>query len=427
MGSNAFTKEEKVLFAEQVVEAEDALSTAGLIDTKRMDLTDQQRGGDSFWIPRPYIQTSHDGLDQSANFAGKVQLSVPIRVNNMKSANSELDGLELRDALQEKRLFKSGLQKLASDINLSVINTINRWGSLFIAKTGASTGFDEVADVATLLDQNGVPAGDRCLLMNPRDYRGAAGELSKASRSLIGDISTKALRQAYVGELAGIDTFRQQYTKNLAAAAGGAGLTMSTLVAGGNVYVPAATSDDGDGLQNIDSRKQQVTLSSNTSVAVGDRFTLADVYNVHPITKESTGELKSFVVVEIPAGSATDIVISPPFISDLSTSEGGQQYQNCYDASPAANTAIVFLNIDDAPQNYFFHKEAICLTPSQIVMPSDAGMSMMTATLKNGIVVVALKQAAIGPAKVQYRLTARWGVTVLAPEMVGSLAFNQVP
>ena len=427
MGSNAFTKEEKVLFAEQVVEAEDALSMAGLVDTKRMDLTDQQRGGDSFWIPRPYIQTSYDGLDQSTNFAGKVQLSVPVRVNNMKSALSELDGLELRDALQEKRLFKAGLEKLASDINLSVINTINRWGSLFIAKTGAASGFDDVADIATLLDQNGVKASDRQLVLNPRDYRDMASDLSKASRSLIGDISTKALRQSYVGELAGMETFRQQYTKNQAAAAGGAGLTMSTLFAGGNVWTPIATLDSGDGVQNVDSRRQQVALSSNTGVAVGDRFTLADCFNVHPITKESTGELKTFVVVELVAGSITDVVISPPFISALSPGEGGKQYQNVADGSPAANTALVFLNVDAAPQNYFFHKEAICLTPSQIMMPEDAGMSKMTATLKNGIVVVALKQAAIGPAKVQYRLTARWGVTVLAPEMVGSIAFNQVP
>ena len=424
MGANAFTKEEKVLFAEQVVEADDALDMAGLIDVKRMDLTDQQRGGDEFWIPAPYIQTSHDGLDQSANFVGKVQQSVPVRVNQMKSALSALDGLELRDALQERRLFKAGMEKLASDINLSVITTINRWGSLYSQKTGAASGFNDLADVATLLDQNGVKAGDRCYVANPRDYRLMASDLSKADRSLIGDISTKALRQSFVGELAGINTYRQQYTLNQAAAAGSS-LTINTLAAGGNIYTPIATSDDGDGIVNVDSRKQQVTLSSNTGVAVGDRFTIADVFNVHPITKESTGELKPFVVVSIPTGSSTDIVISPPIISAQDETEGGRQYKNCLNDGPLSNNAIVFLNVAAAPQNYFFHKEAICITPSQIVAPEDVGWARMSATLKNGIVVVAMKQGDINTTKVKYRLTARWGVSVLAPQMVGAQAFNQ--
>ena len=427
MGSNAFTKEEKVLFAEQVVAAEDALDMAGLIGTKKMDAQDAQRSGDTVWIPRPYIQTSYDGLDQSANFAGKVQLSVPMRINNMKSALFELDALELRDALADKNLFTASMEKLASDINLSIISQINRWGSLFVAKTGAASGFADLADVSTLLDQNGVKAANRSIVLNPADYRDMAEDLAKASRSLIGDISVKALRQAFVGELSGVSTYRQQYTKNLTAAAGGAGLTASTLFAGGNVWTPVSTLDTGDGIQNVDSRRQQIVLSSNTNVAVGDRFTLADVFNVHPITKESTGVLKSFVVVELVSGSATDIVISPPIISQLSPGEGGRQYQNCVDNSPAANTALVFLNIDTAPQNYFFHKDAIVLTPSMIAMPEDAGMAKMTASLSNGVQLVALKQGSIGPAKVQYRLTARWGVTVLAPEMVGSLAFNQVP
>lgn len=424
MGANSFGKQEQTLFAESVVGAEDSLSAAGLIKIKRQSLEDQQRSNDAFWVTKPYIQTSHDGLDQSANFAGKVQMMVPVRVNYMKSALFDLDGLELRDALQDRSIYKASMEKLASDINLSVITTINKWGSLFVKKSGAATGFTDMADVSTLLDQNGVPDMDRVCLWNPRDYRDAASDLSKASRTLTGEISTRALRQGYLGELDRIQTYRMQYTKNLAAAAG-SGLTISTLAGGGNIYVPRSTSDDGDGILNVDSRKQQVTLSANTGVLVGDRFTVADVENVHPITKESTGELKTFVVVEIPTGSATDVVISPPLITAQGGTEGEKQYQNCVNNGPVSNAALVFLNTTAAPQNYFFHSDAICLTPSQIVMPEDAGMAVMKATMKNGITLVAMKQGGIGPAKVQTRVTARWGVNVLVPEMVGSIAFGQ--
>lgn len=424
MGSNAFSKQETVDFTDFVVKAEDALDAAGLIKTKTMSLEDQQRANDTLWLPRHQIQTSHDGLDVSDKFAGKAQLSVPVRINNMKTAVFDLDGLELRDAMQEKDLFKGSTEKLASDINLSVMTQINRWGSLCVPKSGNSTGFADVADVATLLDQNGVPQGDRVLLYNPRDYRGAAADLSKADRSLIGDISTRALRQSFVGELAGIDTYRQQYTLNQTAQA--ATPTISTLAASSNNYVPRATSSDGDGILNVDSRKQQVTLSSNTGLVAGDRFTIDGIENVHPITKQSTGSLKTFVIVETVAGSATDVVISPPLITAAGGTEPEKQYQNCLASSTSATAAVNFLNTVAAPQNYFFHRDAVLLVPSQIVLPSDAGMAVMKLTgPKSGITFVAAKQGNVGAGKVQFRVTARWGVTVTAPEMVGSLAFGQ--
>jgi hypothetical protein len=425
MGANSFTKEEKVLFAEQVLALEDMLSAAGLIRLRKTNPTDLARGADTMWIPRPYIMTSYDGLDQSDNFTGKTQLSIPIRVNRHKVAPFSLDGLELRDALQERRLFDGALEKLASDINLSVIDTLSTYSSLTVARSGAATGFDDLAACSVLMDQNGVPASKRVALINAKDYVPMAGELSKASRTLMGDISPKALQRAYVGDLADISTFRMQYTRNRAAAAGSGAITITTLAAGVNTYIPRSTESTGDGTQNIDSRKQQVTLSSNTSVAVGDRFTIDDVYNVHPITKESTGVLKTFVVVALVSGSATDVVISPPLISGLDGSEASAQYQNCYVASPNAADDIDWLNIAAAQENYFFHEDAISLCPSLIAFPEDAGWVKMSATTKNGLQVSMLKQGAIGPGKVQYRSDVRWGVNAENPEAIGCLLFSQ--
>lgn len=427
MGQNSFTKEEKVLFAEQVLALEDALSAAGLIRLRRMNPTDLARGGDTVWIPRPYIMTSYDGLDQSGNFEGKTQLSIPLRVNRLKSVPFNLDGLELRDALQERRLFDGALEKLASDINLSVIDTLSLNSSLSVMRTGAASGFDDLAACSVMLDQNGVPSDKRVAMINPADYVNMASDLSKASRSLIGDISTKALRQAFVGELAGINTYRMQYTKRRAAAAGSGSITINTTAAGGNTYIPRSTESTGDGIQNIDSRRQTVTLSSNTSVAAGDRFTIDDVYNVHPITKESTGVLKTFVVISVVSGSSTDVVISPPLISGLDGGEASAQYQNCYVATAASNSDIDWLNVDAAPENYFFHEDAISLSPSLIAFPEDAGWVKMTATTKNGLQVSMLKQGDAKTGKVFYRSDVRWGVNAENPEAMGVMLFNQVP
>jgi hypothetical protein len=427
MGQNSFTKEEKVLFAEQVLALEDALSAAGLIRLRRMNPTDLARGGDTVWIPRPYIMTSYDGLDQSANFTGKTQLSIPLRVNRQKSVPFALDGLELRDALQERRLFDGAMEKLASDINRSVIETLSLNSSLTVTRSGAASGFDDMAACSVMLDQNGVPADKRVALVNPADYVAMSSDLSKASRSLIGDISTRALRQAFVGELAGLNTYRMQYTNQLTAAAGNAAITINTLAAGGNTYVPKSTESTGDGIQNIDSRRQRVSLSSNTNVKAGDRFSIDDVYNVHPITKQSTGELKTFVVISVVSGSGTDVVISPPLISGLDGSEAGKQYKNCEVAVAAANSDLNWLNASTRMENYFFHEDAISMSPSLIAFPEDAGWVKMTATTKNGLQVSMLKQGAIGTGKVLYRSDVRWGVNAENPEAMGVLLFNTTP
>lgn len=425
MGQNSFSKEEQTLFVEQTLALEDMLDAAGLVRTRRLDNTGLERSADTVWIPRPYIMPSYEGLDQSANFTGKTQLSIPLRVNRHKSVPFSLDGYELRDALQQKRLFDGAVQKLASDINLSVIDTLSLNASLCVTRTGAASGFADLAQCSVMLDQNGVPSQDRISMINSKNYVGMADELSKASRTLTGDISTKALRESFVGRLANLDTFAQQYTKRLTVAAGSGSLTINTLAAGGNTYIPRSTESTGDGTQNIDSRRQTVTLSSNTGVKAGDRFTIDDVYNVNPTTKQNTGALKTFVVVSLVAGSSTQVVISPPLISNLDGGEASKQYQNCVVDVPASNSDIDWLNIATTEENYFFHRDSISLSPSMLEFPGDAGWSKMTATTKQGITIVMLKQGGIGPGKVNYRGDILWGVNAEVPEAMGCLLFNQ--
>jgi hypothetical protein len=50
---------------------------------------------------------------------------------------------------------------------------------------------------------------------------------------------------------------------------------------------------------NVDNRYQTVTVSSTTGVVAGDAFTIDGIEAVHHITKRSTGELKTFRVIEV--------------------------------------------------------------------------------------------------------------------------------
>lgn len=100
------------------------------------------------------------------------------------------------------------------------------------------------------------------------------------------------------------------------------------------------------------------TASAANRVKAGDVFTIANVYSVNPITKQSTGRLQQFVATADAAsdgsGNAT-LSISPSIVTSGTT-------QNV-DAAPADNAALTFLSpvSTQAAHNVIFHKDAFTL------------------------------------------------------------------
>jgi len=422
--ANAFSKEEKVAFDDMLEGFEDALVLSKLVRKHASDQTMMARTNDVFWRPQPYIARSFDGPDQTLNFANQTQLSVPSTIGFRKSSPWQMSDTELRDALQEGRLGDAAKQKLASDINRSILDVVSNQGSLFVKRSAAATGFDDVAAVEAILNEQGIPMGDRNLALSTRDYNAMAGELSKASRSFGNEISDKALRAAFVGSLAGIDTYKLDYANRKAAAAGGAGLTINTLVAGANFYTPKATSAATTGEQgNVDNRFQTITISSTTSVAAGDAFTIAGLEACHHITKQSTGSLKTFRVISV--ASATTLVICPPIVSGQGATPAELQYQNVVGATLASNSAIVFLNTVVGALNPFWCKDSIEILPGRIALPENAGIEVIRGSTDQGIELVMQKAADINTGQIKYRVDVLYGVVNLQPQMTGVIMFSQ--
>ena len=111
---NAFNKEEIVAFDQMLEGFQDQLVLSKLVNKYRIGDTESVRANDTIWRPMPYIATSYDGMDQTANFKDKTQLAVPATIGYKKSSPFVLDASELRDMLQEKRLGEAAKNKLAS-------------------------------------------------------------------------------------------------------------------------------------------------------------------------------------------------------------------------------------------------------------------------------------------------------------------------
>lgn len=420
--TNAFSKEEKVAFDNVIEGFQDALVLSKLVTVYNTDSATMERTNNVIWRPMPYIAQSFNGTDMTSNFKDYTQLSVPATIGYNKSAPMALTATEMRDALQEGRLGEAARKKLASDINVAVNSVAANQGTLFVKRSAAATGFDDVALCEAIMNEQGVPDYDRYLALSTRDYNGMAGNL--ASRTLDNSKSLNAYDRAFVGRVASFDTFKLDYGVSKTAAAGGGSLTIDTRSSASNYYTPVATSTATTGeTSNVDNRYQTITISSTTSVAAGDAFTIANVYACHHITKGSTGQLKTFRVISVP--SSTTLVISPPIISNQGTTDAEAEYQNCIVSSTSASAAIVFLNTVTGSMNPFWQKDAIEILPGRYAVPTNAGAAVMRAATDQGIEVVMTKQYDINTMKTFIRYDVLFGVVNKQPEMSGIMMFSQ--
>lgn len=422
--ANAFSKEEIVAFEDILEGFNDALILSKNINVYNTNGVTMERARDTIWRPQPYIAQSFDrviGTSIAGDVSTMTQLSVPSTLGFNKCSAWQMNALELRDALQEGRLGDSAKQKLASDINLSVMDLAAAQGTLVVDVATAPGTYDDVALCDSIMNEQGVMAGDRYLALSSRDYNGMAGNLAVATRSFTGTKSANAYERSFVGEVASFQTYKLDYANRCAA--NSASRTIATN--GAQVrYVPQATTTSTGGVLNVDNRYQTVTVSSTTGITAGDAFTITGIEAVHHITKRSTGALKTFRVISVDSG--TTMTISPPIIgANSSPTDAELQYKNVQVVSTSATASLNFLNTTASNINPFWHKDSIELLPGRYAVPDGAGVDVLRASTDQGIELVMTKKFDPLTFQTLYTLDTLYGVVMTNPEMAGILLFNQ--
>jgi hypothetical protein len=423
--ANAFSKEEIVAFENILEGFNDALILSKNINVYNTNGVTMERARDTMWRPQPYIAQSFTrtiGSTIASDVQTMTQLSVPSTLGFSPCSAWQMDALELRDALQEDRLGAAAKQKLASDINLSVMDLAAAQGTLVVDVATAAGDYDDIALCDSIMNEQGVMAEDRYLALSSRDYNGMAGNLAIATRSFTGNKSANAYERSYVGPVAGFETYKLDYANRCNANSA----TRTIATNGAQVrYVPKATTSSVAGVLNVDNRYQTVTVSSTTGILAGDAFTITGIEAVHHITKRSTGQLKTFRVIEVVDG--TSMVISPPIIgANSSPTDAEQQYQNVSVASTSATASLNFLNTTASNINPFWRKDSIELLPGRYAVPDGAGVDVLRAATDQGIELVMTKKFDPLTFQTLYTLDTLYGVVMTNPEMAGILLFNQV-
>lgn len=421
--ANSFSKEERVAFEDILEGFNDALVLSRNVSVYKTDSSMMERANNIIWRPQPYVAQSFSGLDQTANFGDYTQLAVPSTLGFSKSVPWVLDALELRDALQEGRLGSAAKQKLASDINVAIMNSAASLSSLVVTVAAAAGDYDDVALCDTIMNEQGVQQFDRYLALCSRDYNAMAGNLAASTRSFGNKVSDEAYRRGYVGNVAGFETYKFDYANRIRGTTGTT--TIDTQAGANNYWVPQATSTAGTGeVSNVDNRFQTITVTATANFLAGDAITIGGVNACHHITKGDTGVLKTFRVVSVDSG--TTMTITPPIISNQGSSDAEAQYQNVI-VTPNAAATVSHLNIATAgaPINVFWQKDALEILPGRYAVPSDSGAAVMRGSTDQGIELVMQKQYDINTMKTKYRLDTLFGVVNKQPEMSGILLFGQ--
>lgn len=418
--ATSFTKQEQVMF-DNVIEGFDDLLVIAKGAELYNPLTAQEavNAQDKFWLPCPMIGSSYDGFDQSSNFDGLTQLNVPCSVGYHKSSPKTLSAKNLRNTFAMNQYGAASKQKLASDVNLALFNTAALYGSVVSKRTGAASGYDDVADLDNRFTRIGVPQDSRMAFYAPSAMNAMAGNL--AGRSEDSSRSRDAYERAMIrSDIAGFQVFKNDQEIRLTAATGG-----DVLVNGPNQYtVPAATVTSAGLTENKDNRYTDLVVDGGTyaNIKVGDAFTIDGVFEIHLITKQNTGSLKTFRVVDKPA--ANTIRIYPAIIDAAEGSIGSKEYANVSNA-PADNAPLTWLNIVAAPMNPFFRKESLILIPGSYSVDAEDGWMVMRATTDLGIGVTYTRQGNINDLSVKARWDIDFGTALLNPEMAGVQLFGQ--
>jgi len=422
--ANNFPKAITVAFENMLVAFDGAIDIVEHIETYRMDPVLAERSNNTFWRPVPGIARVQDVvIGVPITFQTMNQLSVPTSCDGyFKTASWTMNANELNDPVQQEREMQSARDSLASAIHQSIIDVASSNATVVVPIPAASGNYDDVAACDTIFTEQGIPMADRHLALSTRDYSGLASDLAVASRSFGNAKTDMAYERGVVGPVSGFTTFKLNYAKRIAAAAG-VGVTMNTTLAANVNYVPVATILTSGQRLNVDNRTQSVAFNTTAGMAAGDMLTIGGVEAAHHITKTTTGRPKTFRVISITNGTVA--VISPPIISGGGATDAELQYKNVVLASTGAAAAVTFLNVNASHINPFWTRGAIEICPGRVAVPDSAGADVMRATTRSGIDIVLIRQYSLQKGETQYRCDSKWGVNAVDPEKIGALLFNQ--
>ena len=276
--------------------------------------------------------------------------SVTITVDQQKHVDFQFTSQDLTLTVEEfsERYLKPAMASLANQVDFDVL-TQTRLISNYVGTPNVNpVAFSSSVQLAgRRMDDNAAPQDNRTLCLNPNGYWGLAGGQTNL---FVMPTAKDALVKGYLATLGNYEVYMDQNVQGLASGQHNTSLAAVITTAQGNgntTSVFGGTPAD--------------------AYAIGEVFTVNGVFNVNPLSRQSTGQLKNFTLTATTAAASTTILtFTPPIVTS-------GPYQNVTGPMVVATTVTWVTGTTIAqissPQNIAFTRDAFGLVMVPMEIP----------------------------------------------------------
>lgn len=344
-------------------------------------------------LPNQYNVTTGAALSGSLDTA---EISTLLTVATQKHVDTNFTTAELTNKLQDfmERIGEPSMSVLASNVDndaaSSIFDVYNIVGTPGTAPATAKV----LLDSHTKMNYLAAPMTPRYLGLEPNANASMVDGL-KGLFNPTGSTSSQYREGMMADNVLG---FREIYMSQSLPA-----LTTGTRNAAYDTNTPAGTTNG------------QTTIPIDTgagTVARGEVFTIAGVFEVNPETKQSTGQLKQFACSVTYPGGAGNISISQPIYKSGPrqnfTATGG-------DIPDGADLTFFGSASTTYQQNVAYHRDAFTMVTADLVMPE--GVQDSSRQVKDGLSLRYVRQYRIGTDDIPARFDILYGYLCMRPEL----------
>ena len=318
--------------------------------------------GDTVSVRRPADFTVRDGPIAVAQDV--LEGKIPVTVDKQKGVDFKFTSKDLTLKIGDisDRVIKPAMIQLANQIDVDMMALYKKVPGHVTIPSGGINSFADFALAPEYMDTTAIPQDDRWAILSPADYWAMLGSQTALYMQ---EPAKSAYRTARVGMIGNVDTYMSQNIPlHTTGSRTGTDLIDLPIVDGtftwANVKSSTYITIHMDGF-----------AASTSTVKAGDTFTISDVYDVNPVSKEPLAHLKKFVVMEdfTASGSEGDIKIWPPLVLS-----GAHKTAHLSTGTDIDDNTVTWQGVASTGyrQNLFAHKNAFALTMVPMVSPPGA-------------------------------------------------------